>query len=316
MYITAYCAIADPITVKLPIYESIESLYDHVDSFVFFDCSKYDKIDLSRYGKVRKHVHGIFNPFDNPFGSMFTSALRLADSDTVLFLDIDEIFEFHVNDLKTIVGRYPLENGAGVSFSLLNYYCDRYHKADGCSSKGPHVFRNRPDLAHDLLKGYAVSHNHIRRTNHHPDACDGVRVVNGEGLPMPQYEPIPLDVVSIHHTSHLDPISKMVRSILQFNHTSTLDLPMFFPFDMRFRKEAVDLIYEKGLEDLKSKEFELYTKPLLHDYKPNALLEKFIERAEIYEFDPTDYPITEQTFTGCVTPQTINQTRSNDGVPK
>jgi hypothetical protein len=304
MFITAYAMISDPITVKLPLYESIESLYDHVDSFVFLDTSIYDKVDLSRYGKVRKHVKSLFNCFDNPFGSGFTSALRLADSDVVLFLDVDEIFTFHGPSLKDIVKRYPLENGAGISFSLLNYYCDRYHKADACSSKGPHVFRNRPDLAHDILKGYAVPHNHIRRTNHHPDICDGVRVVNGAGEPMAQYQPVSTDEVIVHHTSHLDPLGKMVRSILQFNHTNTIDLPMFFPFDMRFQKEAIDMIFEKGLEDIKNKDFEIYKEPLPHDYKPVKLLEDFIKRAEIFEFDPEGYPITSDPFTGCLQPGT------------
>lgn len=298
MHICAYSAIADPLTVKLPVYESIESLYDHVDEFVIYDCSKYDKVDLSRYGKVRKHVHGVFNCFDDPFGAMFTSALHLADSDTVLFLDIDEIYEFKNISLKDIVKRYPLENGAGISFALRNYYCGRNFIIDGPSSKGPTVFRMREGIAHDMLAGMSQPMNHIRRVSSGFDVQDGVRVCDGQGNPMAQYQPIGFNECVVHHTSHIDPLGKMVRSILQFQHTSTLDLPIFFPFDMRFRKEAIGMIYEKGLEDIKAGSLELYAEPTPFEYEPNALLDAFIERVQIHEFDPTNFPRIEDTFTG------------------
>jgi hypothetical protein len=292
----------DPTTVKLPIHEAIQSLYDEVDAFVVLDLSCYERIDLSMYEKVRKHVKSLFNPHDNPFGSGFTGALRLVDSDTALFLDADEIFQFKNINLRDIIKRYPLEQGAGISFLLRNYYCDRYHLTDGCSSKGPHIFRMRDDLFHDILKGHAVPINHVRRANYHPDCSDGVRVVNNEGLPMPQYQPVPEDEVIIHHSSHLDPISKMVRSIVQFNHTSTIDLPQFFPFDMRFRKEAIDMIYKFGLEEIENRTLELYKEPIPFDYdaEPFQLLEDFIKRANIREFNPEGFPMMEDSFTGCV----------------
>jgi hypothetical protein len=297
MFITAYTAVCEPVMGKLPVEESIESLYDHVDAFVVYDCSKYDRIDLSKYGKVKRHVRGIWNPFDNPFGSMFTNALRLVDSDTALFLDIDEIFEFHAEGLKDIVKKYPMESGAGVAFSLLNYFCSRNFKIDGCSSKGPHVFRNRDNLSHDLLQGYWQPVSQIRRTNMQPDGCDGVRLVNEQGIPMSHYPPIPLDVVTIHHTSHLDPLSKMVRSVLQFNHTSTIDIPLFAPYDMRIPPKAVERIYEAGTEKIKDKSMVLYGNAMPHDYKKNELLEAYIERTGILEFDPTGFEVETNSCT-------------------
>ena len=295
MHICAYSAISDPITAKLPIYECIEALYDHVDEFCIFDCSIYDNVDLTKYAKVRKHVRGLFNPFDDPFGSIFTQALRLCDSDTVMFIDIDEIFDFKGKSLKDVISKYPLDGGAGVAFSLLNYYCSRNFTVDGCSSKGPHIFRNRPDIFHDMIGQYAVNHNHIRRTCSGPDLNDGVRIVFEDGRPMSHYPPIPLDDVTIHHTSHLCPVSKMVRSVMQFNHTSSLDLPEFYPFDMRFQKSTVDKIYELGLEDLKSGNMILYGNAIPFEYKPNQYLDAFIGRANIYEFDPSPFTIAPST---------------------
>jgi hypothetical protein len=301
MHICAYSAIADPITVKLPIYESIESLYDHVDSFVFYDCSKYDNVDLTRYSKVRKHVRGIFNCFDDPFGAMFTSALRLVDSDVALFLDIDEIYEFKNIDLRDIIKRYPLENGAGISFALRNYYCSRNFIIDGPSSKGPTIFRNRPDIFHDMLAGMVQPLNHIRRVSRGIDVQDGVRICGDQGNPMAQYQPVSMDECVVHHTSHLDCLGKMIRSVLQFQHTSTLDLPTFFPYDMRFQQEAIEMIYEKGLEDARAGNLELYATPTPFDYQSNVLLDKFVERIGLYEFDPTNFPRINDPFTGNAT---------------
>jgi len=286
-YVTAYTALIEPVLGRLPVQESIESLYDHVDAFVVYDCSKYDKIDLSKYGKVKKHVKGIFNPFDNPFGSAFSQSLRLVDSDTALFLDADEIFEFRQADLRTLINQFPLEMGAGIAFPLLNYYCDRYHTMDGCSSKGAHVFKMRDDLYHDALGGYWKHHNHVRRTNLEPDSVDGVRLCNGQGVPMNHYQPVDPSVALIHHTSHLDPAGKHVRSIIQYNHTSSLDLREFYPFDMRLRPELIKKIISLVEDDIKNGDIELYGKPIPFDYKPVKLLEDYIKRAGIIEFDPT-----------------------------
>jgi hypothetical protein len=291
-YVTAYGAISDPFTTKLPIYEVIESLYDHVDCFVILDTSIHDNVDLSRYKKVRKHVRSLFNCFDNPLGSLFTGALNLVDSDTCLFLDFDEIFEFKTSSLKDIIKRYPLDTGAGIAFSLRNYYCSRHFLVDGCSTKGSHIFKRISNLYHDTLGAYVVQHNHIRRTNREADVCDGVRLTDEMGNPTAHYAPIPLDEVVIHHTSHLDPVGKMVRSILQFNHTSTLDLPEFYPFDMRFKKSTIDKIYAIGEQKIKDGNLLLYSDPIPFEYEPNKLLDAFVKRANILEFDPTKFLIS------------------------
>jgi hypothetical protein len=260
-----------------------------VDAFVVYDCSKYDSIDLSKYEKVRKHVKGVWNPFDNPFGSMFTQALKLADSDTVLFLDIDEIFEFKTTDLRTLVKQYPLSpGGGGIAFSLRNYYCSRNYTVGACSSKGSHVFANHPEILHDALAGYWQHRSRIRRTNEKPDGVDGVRLCNQQGHPMPHYEPIPLDDVVIHHTSHLDNIGKHIRSIVQFNHTSVLDLQDFYPYDMRLRPELVDKLINIGEKEIQDRDVLLWDKPEPFEYEPNELLDRFVARAGIKEFDPTE----------------------------
>jgi hypothetical protein len=287
MYITAYSAVIEPRLGRLPVEECIESLYDHVDAFVILDCSKYDKIDLSKYEKVRKHIKGVYNPFDNPFGSLFNSALKLVDSDTALFLDIDEIFDFKKEGLREIAKRYPLEQGAGIAFPLRNYYCSRNYLFNACSHKGAHLFRNRDDLYHDLIAGFWVHHNTIRRTTPRADTCDGVRLCNGQGQPLAHWEPLKEEEVVIHHTSHLCPVGKMVRSFLQYNHTSTLDLKDFYPFDMRLRPDLVNTIYELGDNEVERGEVFLYTKPIPFEYEKNELLEKFIDRVKIKEFDPT-----------------------------
>jgi hypothetical protein len=293
MYLTAYCAIMDPLTGKLPIYECIESLEPHVDQFVFYDCSIYDNVNLGRYEKVRKHVRGLYNPFDNPLGSAFTAALNLCDTDYLLFLDADEVWEFKTSSLKDIVKRFPsLDNGAGVAFSLRNYYCSRDFLVDGCSSKGSHVFKRIGNTYHDTLSAYVIQHNHIRRTNREPDIADGVRLTDEMGNPMAHYAPIPLDEVVIHHTSHLDIASKMIRSILQWNHTSTLDLPEFYPYDMRFKKSTIDKIYAIGEQKIKDGNLLLYSDPIPFEYEPNKLLDAFVKRANILEFDPTKFLIS------------------------
>lgn len=299
-YITAYTGLIDPIQGRLPVYESIESLYDHVDAFVVADASKYDNVDLSKYDKVKKHVKMVYNPFDNPFGSLFTTALKLVDSDTALFLDIDEIFEFKKIELRDLVKQFPLDTGAAISFSLRNYYCSRNYIIDGCSSKGPHVFRNREDLYHDTLAGFWQQIHSLRRTNIQPDGCDGVRLCNGQGRSdvIPQYKPIPLDIVTIHHTSHLDPVGKYIRSIVQFNHTSTLDLPGYYPFDMRPTPEVATEITKLVEQEINEGRLYLYGLPIELKYEQNDLLDAFIKRAEILEFDPTVMDSYEILLTG------------------
>jgi hypothetical protein len=291
MHICAYGVISDPITSKLPVFEVIEALYEHVQEFVIIDSSIYDKVDLTKYGKVRKHVKTILNPFDNPLGGLFTAALRLVDSDTCFFLDFDEIFEFKGENLKDIVARYPIDTGAGIAFSLRNYFCSRNFLTDGCSSKGAHVFRNSSLLFHDLIGHYVVNHSHVRRTSSGPDLNDGVRLVDEQGRPIGHYPPIPLEEVVIHHTSHLDIASKMVRSVLQWNHTSTLDLPEFYPYDMRFKKSTVDKIYELVENDIDNGNILLYSDPIPFNYEPNKYLDAFVKRAGIYEFNPGAYTV-------------------------
>lgn len=300
----AYAAVADPITTKLPVYESLASLEQYVDGFAIADFSIYDKVDLSEFN-VKRYTKSVYPPFDDPFGAIFTAAMKLVPPsvDYVMFVDLDEIYEFKGVSLKEIMSRYPLDStGAGISFALRNYYCSRNFTIGGPSSKGPTIFKNRPDLFHDMIAGMVQPLSSIRRVSSGFDHQDGVRLVNGEGRPLAQWEPISFDECVVHHTSHLDPVSKMIRSVLQFAHTSTLDLPNFFPFDPRLRKEAVDMIYEKGLADLKDKSFELYGEPVPFDYEPNELLDAFIERADIYEVDPRDYPLIEDPFKGNETP--------------
>ena len=280
-------ALCEPIIGRLPVQECIESLYDHLDEFVVFDCSKYDRLDLSMYGKVKKHVRGLWNPFDNPFGSMFTQALKLVQSDTAMFIDADELFEFKSAGLKDILKRYPMQPRAGVAFSLRNYYCSRNFVIDGCSSKGAHVFKMDKDLAHDSLNGFWQHRSRIRRTNNEPDGCDGVRICNEQCVPIQHYEPIPLEEVIIHHTSHLDLAGKMVRSILQYNHTSTLDLLDFFPIDMRFKPETVEKVYQLVTKDIESGDVKLYGYPEEVVYEGNKYLDSFVKRCNIPEFDPT-----------------------------
>lgn len=289
-YITAYGVLIEPLLGRLPVYECIESLYDHVQEFCILDCSKYDHIDLSKYGKVRKHVKSLFNPFDNPFGSAYSSALKLVQSDTALFLDFDELWEFKNSSLQDIIKRYPMQDevgGAGIAFSLRNYYCSRHFVMDACSTKGAHVFRTTSDLAHDSLRGYWQHRSRIRRTNNEPDTCDGVRVCDENFMPINHYEPVPIDEVIIHHTSHLDFPSKVVRNLLQYNHTSTLDLVDFFPYDMRLRPEVVQKIYDCQVKEIENGDIKLYAKPESIEYEGNKFLDQFVSRCNVAEFDPT-----------------------------
>lgn len=286
-YITAYTALCEPVMGRLPVKECFESIYDHVDEIVVYDCSKYDNLDLSMYGKVKKHVRGIWNPFDNPFGSMFTQALKLVQSDTAMFIDADEIFNWKTTGLRDLVKRYPMQDGVGIAFRLVNFYCSRNFVVDGCSSKGAHVFRMDSSLAHDSLNGYWQHRSRIRRTNNEPDGADGVRLCNEQCMPMMHYQPVSLDEVEILHTSHLDLAGKMVRSILQYNHTSTLDLLDFFPFDMRLRPELVEKIYSLMRDEIASGDVKLYGLPEKIEYEGNKFLDAFVERIELPEFDPT-----------------------------
>ena len=285
-YITAYYAVFDSVMGRLPLEESIRSIEAEVDAIVVYDCSKYDRVDLTKYSKVKKHVFGKFNPYDNPFGSAFTQGLRLVDSDVAMFMDADEIFEFKQSSLKDIVKQFPLEAGAGVAFSLRNYYCDRHHILDGPSSKGAHVFRNRADISHDMIGQLTVPLSNLRRINQFPDACDGVRLCNDQGIPISHYPPVEPDVAVIHHTSHLDFVGKYIRSICQFNHTSVIDIPTFIPYDMRVSPEVIKLIADKVTQDIKAGKVELYGPPIKIDYEPNELLERFINRVGVLEFDP------------------------------
>jgi len=289
-FICAYGVVIEPLVGRLPVHESIQSIYDAVDRIIILDQSKYDRIDLSMYGKV-EHIKGVFNTFDNPIGSAYNSALKRASiyADLLLFLDLDEIFEFKNESLKDIAKHYPLESGAGIAFSLVNYYCSRNFVIDGCSSKGSHLFRNSDNLFHDLLQGHWTPHSQIRRTNVEPDLNDGVRLGDQVGRPMAHYPPIPAEDVTVHHTSHLDPIGKMVRSAVQFNHVATIDLPLFSPYDMRLTPEAAARIYELGEKKIKDKNLVLWGNPVPFEYVPNKLLEQYIQRCNITEFDPTDF---------------------------
>lgn len=289
MYITAYAALVEPRLGKLPVEECIESLYDQVDEFVIYDCSKHDQIDLSKYAKVKKHVKGLWNPFDSPFGSMFTAAFNLVDSDTALFLDYDEIFSFKSASLKDIVKRYPLDQFSGVAFKLRNYYCSRNYVFDACQSKGPHIFKTAHHPVHDMPKSYWQGVNQIRRITNSPDTIDGVRLCNPDlTMFMGHWPYVSEDEVIIHHTSHLDPISKMVRSFLQYNHTSCLDILNFYSYDMRVDPSIIEEIYRIGKESILSGEIDLYTEPVPIEYEKNELLERYIERTNILEFDPTN----------------------------
>ena len=288
MRVCGYGVLVEPISGRLPVFEVLEALYDHCDDFVILDCSKYDKIDLTRYGKVRKHVKSIFNCFDNPFGAAYSSAYHLVDADHSLFIDFDEIFEFKSSNLKDIIKRYsPLPDKAGIAFSLRNYYCSRNFVIDGCSSKGAHVFRTNPTLAHDSLQGYWRHRNRIRRTNDSPDANDGVRLCDENNVPINHFPPVSPDEVLIHHTSHLDLAGKVVRSILQYNHTSTLDLLEFFPFDMRLWPELVEKIYQLQVQEIKNGDIKLYAPPIPIEYEGNEHLDAFVKRINLPEFDPT-----------------------------
>jgi hypothetical protein len=289
-YITAYYAIFDPIMGRLPLEESIISIEPHVDAIVVYDCSKYDRVDLSRYGKVKKHVFGKFNPYDNPFGSAFTQGLRLVDSDVAMFMDADEIFSFNSIGLRDIIKQFPLESGAGIAFSLRNYYCDRHHILDGPSSKGPHVFRNRKDISHDMIGQLVVPLSNIRRVNQSPDSNDGVRICDDQGVPISHYQPVDPSVAIIHHTSHLDFVGKYIRSICQFNHTSVIDIPALIPYDMRVSPAVIELITKQIEQDIRNNRIELYGAPIKIQYEPNELLERFIKRTGIMEFDPDQIP--------------------------
>ena len=287
MHITAYTALVEPRLARMPVEESIESLYDHVDEFVVFDCSKYDYIDLSKYEKVKKHVRGMWNPFHNPFGSMFSRALELVDSDVALFLDIDEIFEFKRSSLRDIIKSYPLAEFCGVSFWLRNYCCSRYHVCDvSPPSKGAHVFRTEHNVAHGIPARFRSPPNTFRRGTVTPDSCDGVRVCNDSGREMPDWR-VPENEVIVHHTSHLDPIAKFVRSFVQFNHTCCLDVPNFWSYDMRVTPEIVHKIYDLGVRDVQRGYLSLYAKTSPINYRSYKLLDAFIKRVGYEEVDPT-----------------------------
>lgn len=302
MNIVAYSAAADPLTGKLPIFESIESLLPYVSKVVIFDCSLYDEVDLSKYGDKVIHIRGINNPFDSPFAAMFNQALQTAralNPEYLYFLDLDEIISIKSGSLEDIIRRYPLDtNFAGIAFRLINFYGDRHHIADGPQSKGVFIYKSRPDVFHDMIGGLFTAVSSVRRVNNHPDIQDGTKLVDSEGRPMAHWEPLPFEEVSILHTSHLCPVSKMVRSILQTAHTSTIDLPNYFPFEMRVQKEAVDMIYKYGMEDLRNKDIKLHAKPIKIDYKPNEYLERFIERVGILEVNPEEYELLDDPFTG------------------
>lgn len=287
MHVCAYGVVIEPLLGRLPVYECISSLYNEVDEFLILDLSKYDNIDLSMYEKVN-HVKGIFNCFDNPFGSAYSTALNLASksAEYLLFLDLDEIFEFHTSSLKDIIKRYPMQDGVGIAFSLRNYYCSRNFVIDGCSSKGSHVFRVNNQLGHDALNGYWQHRSRIRRTNNEPDSVDGVRLCNEQCMPMMHYQPIPLEEVCVHHTSHLDLAGKMVRSILQYNHTSTLDLLDFFPIDLRPEPQLIEKVYDLVRQEINNGDIELYGLPERIEYEGNKFLDSFVKRCGIMEFNP------------------------------
>ena len=287
MFITAYTAILEPYMGKLPIDQSIQSLYDHVDAFVIYDCSRYDKFDWRKYGKIKKYIKGLFNPFDDPFGSMFTAAYRLVESDHALFLDSDEIFEFKTANLKDIAKNYDLSMG-GLAFPLRNYYCSRNFLFDGCSTKGCHVFKTNPNYIHDLIPGMWETDG-FKRYNKEPDTNDGVRLVDkSNGHPIGHYPVISEEDVIIHHTSHLDIFGKFVRSLVQFSHVGCIDLEGFYNYENLPAPELVEEIYEFAQRQIDNKEVEIALKAIPHNYKSFSLLDDYIEKANVVEFDPTE----------------------------
>jgi hypothetical protein len=287
MSICAYTAVCEPVTGRLPIHQCVQALYDHIDEFVVLDVSRYDNIDLSMYGKVKKHIRSLLNPFDNPFGSIFSQALRMANTDLVLFLDSDELFQFKTSSLADLIKRYTLKPGVGIAFSLRNYYGSRHFLLDACSTKGMHVFQNSDNLYHDLLAGFWEHKSSIRRTNLRMDFNDGVRLGDEQGRPTAHYQPVPQEEVVIHHTSHLDLAGKMVRSIVQFNHYLTIDFPGIQPYDMRLRPELINKIYAAYNKDIDKGLVQLYGDPIPHDYVPFKLLDDYIEYYGIREIDPS-----------------------------
>jgi len=148
------------------------------------------------------------------------------------------------------------------------------------------VFSTEHRVVHDLLIGFWNPINNLRRVTKGPDTCDGVRLCDFNGHPMGHWPYVDSNEVVIHHTSHLDPIAKMVRSILQYNHTSTLDIASFVPYDMRISRDIVNKIYLKGYEQIKKGGFKLYGDPKPFEYKYNELLEKFVKRVGYTPFDP------------------------------
>jgi len=281
-----YTAVLEPNLGKIPLDESIESLYDHVDAFVIYDCSKYDKFDWKKYGKIKKYVRGVFNPFDNPFGSMFTAAYRLVDSDYALFLDADEIFEFKTRSLKDIAREMDLSS-AGMAFRLRNYFCSRNFTFPGCSTKGCHLFRTNENYIHDLVPGLWETDG-FRRFNKSPDTNDGVRLVDkSTRRAVGHFDPVPEDDVIIHHTSHLDIFGKLVRSLVQFSHVGCIDLYDFFNYDNRPSPELVEKIYKEAKKQVDDRIVEVPMEATKIDYQGFGLLDKYIHNKNVIEFDPT-----------------------------
>ena len=287
MDICAYGAILEPNLGRISVDETIESLYDHVDSFVIVDCSKHDSWDWTRYSKIKKYIRTIYNPLDNPFGSMFNLAYQYVDSDYSLFLDLDEIFEFPSNkSLKDIARPYDLRN-LGLSFFLRHYYCSRHFIFDAVPTKGCHLFMTNNKYAHDIIPMQATTDG-FRRFNVDKNLNDGVRIINREtGATIEHYPYHDTRDVFVHHTSHLDYYGKLVRSLIQMGHVTTIDTPNYYPTDVRLTPDMITKIYGLANAEIREGELDFFQiKAVPINYVGNELLDRYVTRFGIQEFDP------------------------------
>jgi hypothetical protein len=127
----------------------------------------------------------------------------------------------------------------------------------------------------------------FRRYNESPDNNDGVRIIDKTRGAIGHYPPIPLEDVVIHHTSHLDIFGKFVRSMVQFSHVGCIDLPAFYNYENLPTPELVEKIYEYSQKQIDNREVEVPMTAIPHEYESFSLLDDYIKRAKVVEFDPT-----------------------------
>jgi hypothetical protein len=283
MFITAYMVISDPNLYRVSVDETIESLYDHVDAFAILDVSTYEYFDPSRYGKIRKYVKGMLNPFDNPMGGLLTTAYRLVDSDHAMVIEGNEIFDFK-NNLKDIVRSKKLDlSGGGAAFYYRNYYGNRCLLYPAMETKGAQLFQTHENYIHYLMPD-TWEHNEFKRYSKEPGSQSGVSILDRQsGQVLGSYPPLPREEVVVHNVSMLDLAAYKLREFISMHYLGIIDLKKYYGFTYKLELEDLKSLYAVLQQEVDKGKFVNDVDTDLWVLTPNDLVDQYVTKYNITE---------------------------------